>query len=256
MRFKLWKESKKTRLENYQKTIRKKFIDGDDIDIRTSEFNKLNRKRLFHLVRKIDTNARSVFYEVIKDDDAYFIYVGFSSDGVQFNNFSLFIAEKLDEDVLVLFRESLVRELNNCDLVYDEAGMLEEMIKECDDFRFNVDLMPQEKIHYEKVETLDVKKLFDILKTYKNDTQGMIYTGREIMEDSTLLHIGFHNGGNLTVITITAKSLYWDVDAIFEKYMDINEVLIKADILAMAPSQYVVTLPWTNRPRGRNGVLI
>ncbi len=258
MRFKQWKESEKTRLENYQKTIRKKFIDGDDIDIRTSEFNTLNRKRLFHLVSNIGTNARSVFFEVIKDDDAYFIYVGFSSDGVQFDNFSLFIAEMLDEDVLFLFNESLVRELNrtNCGLVYDETGKLEEMMKECDDFSLNVDLMPQEKIHYEKVETLDVKKLFDILKTYKNDTQGKIYIRREIMEDSTLLHVGFHNGGNLTVIALTAKSLYWDVNAIFEKYMGIDEVLIKADILAMAPSQYVVTLPWTNRPRGKNGVLI
>ncbi len=84
----------------------------------------------------------------------------------------------------------------------------------------------------------------------------MIYIRREIMDDSTLLHIGLHNGNDFKVIALTAKSLYWGVHAIFEKYMDMDEVLLEADILAMAPSQYVVTLPWTYRPRGKNGVLI
>ncbi len=112
-------------------------------------------------------------------------------------------------------------------------------------------------IHYETVDMLDVKKLFDILKTYKSDCQGKIRIRKEgFVGGSSFLVIGFDDGKSIgDVIKITAQSLNWDVNAIFEKYSS-DEVIVEADILSMSPVRYVTTLPWTNRPRDKRGVLI
>ncbi len=47
MIFKLLGKTKKSSLENFQETIRKRFIDGDDIDLRTREFASLKQSDFF-----------------------------------------------------------------------------------------------------------------------------------------------------------------------------------------------------------------
>lgn len=245
MRNRQRKEAKKARLESFQKMIREKYIDGDDFDLYTREIDELDRRKLFNQVEEITesferpTGSFLIELEMIKGDDAYFIYVGFCRDDKQFNNILLLIAEKLDYNMVTLFQESSVLELKKED-VFPEmieipdlyfSGVIEERVKMREDKERVEDLFedfsdyvfstPKEKIHVEDVDYLDAETLFAKLRANKPKEAQTFQYLKKNEEDwhdlknvtyETFLYAGFSDGEDMIGDVMAFKVQYFADD--------------------------------------------
>ena len=277
--------------EQYCKTIERLAIDFSKVNkalYHLEEVETLDLKTLFAKVtpfRPVDADGFALCRKVEEDwsdkdniVNPEFVYFSFTRESCFIGKHIAFKAKNVNWDVNAIFEKYNVRNDTVLENIEALSMPLSEYIKglpkpesntsdakenasdegtERINFKRFVEHFFPDDIHYETVDMLDVKKLFDILKTYKNDCQGKIRIRKEgFVGGSSFLVIGFDDGKSIgDVIKITAQSLNWDVNAIFEKYSS-DEVIVEADILSMSPVRYVTTLPWTNRPRDKRGVLI
>lgn len=277
--------------KQYCKTIERLAVDFSKVNkslYQLEEVETLDLKTLFAKVtpfRPVDADGFALCRKVEEDwsdkDNIVnpdFVYFSFTRESCFIGKHIAFKAKNVNWDVNAIFEKYNVKDDAVLENIEALSTPLSEYIQglpkpESDtsaakenasdegteriNFKRFVEHFFPDDIHYETVDMLDVKKLFDILKTYKSDCQGKIRIRKEgFVGGSSFLVIGFDDGKSIgDVIKITAQSLNWDVNAIFEKYSS-DEVIVEADILSMSPVRYVTTLPWTNRPRDKRGVLI
>lgn len=277
--------------EQYCKTIERLAVDFSKVNkalYHLEEVETLDLKTLFAKVTPfspVDADGFALCRKVEEDwsdkdniVNPEFVYFSFTRESCFIGKHIAFKAKNVNWNVNAIFEKYNVRNDTVLENIEALSMPLSEYIKglpkpesntsdakenasdegtERINFKRFVEHFFPDDIHYETVDMLDVKKLFDILKTYKSDCQGKIRIRKEgFVGGSSFLVIGFDDGKSIgDVIKITAQSLNWDVNAIFEKYSS-DEVIVEADILSMSPVRYVTTLPWTNRPRDKRGVLI
>lgn len=228
---------KEWRIENFQKTIRERFLENHDDNLRRGNFEELDREALFAIVKENSVKgAEDVFFWAMEGNDAYFIFVGFGVERALIDcegGFLLLISEKLSDDVFSLFKDSSAIKLDMEDLDHPEnytgnplADLMnlafgnprsleerereqEEMDKElklCNKFRNYVLEMPKENILVGAVKKLDVETLLSKLRANKPKDAQTVHFWKNIEEDwydlqnvkyETFLYAGYSDGENI-----------------------------------------------------------